>query len=72
MGQQGTAITDLRLAGKATIGGQTIDVVSEHEYLERGTTVLVTEVEGVRVVVVAVPETKSEAGSPAKPETDTE
>ena len=51
-GQRGVAHTDLRLAGKARIGDELVDVVSLAEYLPRGAPVRVVEVEGVRVVVV--------------------
>jgi membrane-bound serine protease (ClpP class) len=50
-GDQGTAITDLRPAGKANIGGLRVDVVSEQAYVDRGKNVRVIAVEGSRVVV---------------------
>ncbi len=53
VGTTGTAETDLRLAGKARLDGRIVDVVSEHEYLRKGSAVRVVAVEGVRVVVVA-------------------
>jgi len=52
-GQTGLAETDLRMAGKARIGGKLIDVVSESEYIDKGTQVRVLQVEGIRVVVVS-------------------
>ncbi len=52
-GQTGLAETDLRMAGKARIGGKLIDVVSESEYIDKGTEVRVLQVEGIRVVVVS-------------------
>lgn len=52
VGKSGKAETDLRLSGKARIDGQLIDVVSESEYIDRGTPVRVILVEGIRVVVV--------------------
>lgn len=54
LGATGVAQTDLRLSGKARLGDETVDVVSESEYIERGTPVRVIRVEGVRIVVVAV------------------
>ena len=51
VGKTGTAATTLRPAGKASIGGQRVDVVSESEYIARDTAVTVVEVEGGRVVV---------------------
>ncbi len=56
----GVAETDLRLSGKARIQGELIDVVSQHEYLKRGTTVTVVEIEGMRVVVARLAEPPSE------------
>jgi len=54
LGATGFAQTDLRLSGKARLGDETVDVVSESEYIDRGTPVRVIRVEGVRIVVVAV------------------
>ncbi len=51
VGGTGTAVTDLRPAGTAVIDGQRVDVVSRGEYIERGTSVAVTAVDGNRVVV---------------------
>lgn len=48
----GVAQTDLRLAGKAMIDDELVDVVSQHEYIKRGTPIRVKAVEGVRIVVV--------------------
>ncbi len=53
VGERGVADTDLRLSGRARIAGRVVDVVSQHEYIRKGTPVQVVEVEGVRVVVVA-------------------
>ena len=50
-GARGTADTDLRPAGKATFEQGLLDVVSEGEWIPRGTPVEVVLVEGVRVVV---------------------
>lgn len=52
VGRAGAAETDLRPSGKALLDGKVFDVVSQHEYLERGTPVRVVEVEGARIVVV--------------------
>ena len=54
LGHSGVAATDLRLAGKATIDGQLVDVVSFAKYIDAGTPVRVIEVEGVRIVVTRV------------------
>lgn len=51
VGQSGTAHTALRPAGVVIIGGQRVDVVAEGAMIERGETVRVIAVEGMRVVV---------------------
>jgi len=51
VGAIGTAVTDLRPAGTARFGERKVDVVSEGEFIPRGETVRVVEVEGARVVV---------------------
>lgn len=51
LGQAGTAETVLRPAGIARIGERRVDVVTRGEFLEPGTSLLVTEVDGSRVVV---------------------
>jgi len=50
-GRSGTAVSDLRPAGKAEIDGVRYDVVTEGGYIEKGKPVIVSEVQGVRVVV---------------------
>jgi|TARA_B100000959_G_scaffold134543_1_gene141265 membrane-bound serine protease (ClpP class) len=49
--QTGSAYTDLRPSGKATIGDQRIDVVTEGTMIDKDTPVRVVAVEGNRVVV---------------------
>lgn len=51
----GVALSQLRPSGTATINGQRVDVVTEGEFIERGTAVKVVAVEGARVVVRATP-----------------
>ena len=60
IGSQGTAITKLRPAGKARIGGQPVNVVSRGEFIEAGETVEVIKVDGNRVVVVAKNDEKND------------
>lgn len=52
VGERGEALTDLRLSGKAKVGSDVLDVVSQTEYLTAGTPIRVVQVEGVRIVVV--------------------
>lgn len=47
----GTAVTDLRPAGMAMIGGQRLDVVTDGEYIDAGTPVVVVRVTGNQVIV---------------------
>jgi membrane-bound serine protease (ClpP class) len=51
VGARGRSHTALRPAGIADIGGERVDVVSEGEMIEPGAAVLVTRVDGNRVVV---------------------
>ncbi|MBA7711530.1 hypothetical protein ES703_120496 [subsurface metagenome] len=51
IGERGTAVTQLRPAGKAEIGGDILVVETDGEFLEKGKTVEVIEVSGNRIVV---------------------
>ncbi len=51
VGKVGTAISPLRPAGIADIEGERVDVVSDGEFIEPDTPVVVTRVDGNRVVV---------------------
>lgn len=51
VGQEGVALTILRPAGTAMIGGKKVDVVSESEVIDADTRIKVVEVESNRVVV---------------------
>ena len=51
LGARGHALTDLRPAGRAELAGDPVDVVSDGRFLDRGTELVVLEVEGNRVVV---------------------
>ncbi len=51
-GMRGVASTPLRPSGKALIDGELVDVVSQLDWIPKGTPVRVLEVEGVRIVVV--------------------
>jgi len=64
VGRTGVAKTLLRPAGKMTLDGQTIDCVTEGEYVQPGTRVTVLEEHGARVVVRPVPEENEEASPP--------
>lgn len=51
LGKSGTAVSPLRPAGIAEIEGERVDVVSDGEYIEPGEPVVVTRVDGNRIVV---------------------
>ena len=51
LGTEGVALTTLRPAGTADFSGRRVDVVADSEYIENGKPIVVTEVEGMRVVV---------------------
>ncbi|MFD0692819.1 nodulation protein NfeD [Paenibacillus sp. GCM10027628] len=51
VGRTGEAITPLRPAGTALIGGERIDVVTDGSFIPNGKAVIVVQVEGTRVVV---------------------
>ena len=50
-GAEGRTISRLAPAGKARIGGQIVEVHSNGEFIEPETQVVVTEIEGYRIVV---------------------
>jgi membrane-bound serine protease (ClpP class) len=52
VGDAGVAASDLRPAGKAMFGERLEDVVTEGDFIARGTAVRVVAVEGLRIVVV--------------------
>lgn len=56
IGQHGHAASSLRPAGIADIGGERVDVVSDGALIEPGTAIVVTHVDGNRIVVRQVPE----------------
>ncbi|MCP4687505.1 MAG: serine protease [Desulfobacterales bacterium] len=51
VGQSGVAMTFLRPSGKAKIGGEIFDVITEGEFMEKGSPVTITRIEGNRVIV---------------------
>ncbi|MFA6111310.1 MAG: NfeD family protein [Candidatus Latescibacterota bacterium] len=55
LGQLGRAVTPLRPAGRARLGDQVIDVVTEGGFIDPGTAIEVIQVAGNRVVVHPAP-----------------
>ena len=60
LGKTGTAFSPLRPAGIAVIDGERVDVVSDGEFIDAGMSILVTRVDGNRIVVrrIANPDSK--------------
>ncbi|MFV1993935.1 MAG: nodulation protein NfeD [Verrucomicrobiales bacterium] len=54
VGATGVALTELRPSGKGSFGEHTLDVVSEADFIERGTEIRILSREGAKIVVVAV------------------
>lgn len=63
VGEVGVAESDLRPAGIAHFGAERESVVTDGEFLSRGTRVRVVEVEGARVVVEPAPEEETASAS---------
>ncbi|MBU0973132.1 MAG: serine protease [Proteobacteria bacterium] len=51
MGSQGICVTDLRPSGIALIGEKRLDVVTDGDYIEANTPVIVTRVTGNQIIV---------------------
>ncbi len=51
IGDAGVAMTFLRPSGKMKIGNNVFDVLTEGEFLEKGTTIVVSDIQGNRVIV---------------------
>ncbi len=51
IGKTGSAATNLRPAGTALIDGKRVDVVTRGDYIEKGSEIKVTGVEGGRIIV---------------------
>lgn len=70
VGVEGTALTDLRPAGTALFGDERIDVVSDSEWIPRGTTVRIVNAEGYRRVVRPVVPDESDTPSSSQSDGD--
>ena len=51
IGAEGVALTTLRPAGTAEINGKRVDVMTDSEYVQQGSRIIVVRVEGIKVVV---------------------
>ncbi|MFP4014138.1 MAG: NfeD family protein [Chitinispirillaceae bacterium] len=51
VGNKGTTITSLRPAGKVSVEGEIYDVVAEGEFMDSGTPIIVSQIQGNRIVV---------------------
>ena len=50
-GDTGVALTYLRPSGKAEINDERVDVITENQFLEKGTPVKVIDIRGNRIIV---------------------
>jgi membrane-bound ClpP family serine protease len=50
-GTQGLAVTTLRPSGKGRFGDQVVDVVTAGEFISAETPIIVSEIDGMRVLV---------------------
>jgi membrane-bound serine protease (ClpP class) len=55
LNQTGVALSHLRPSGMALVGGKRVDVVTEGAMIDKGTPIKVVALEGLRVVVRALP-----------------
>jgi membrane-bound serine protease (ClpP class) len=62
VGRTGVAVTPLHPGGRVEVGEKIVDVVTAGEWVERGTFVRVTAVEGARVVVEPVGSEEADVG----------
>jgi membrane-bound serine protease (ClpP class) len=51
VGVTGISLSFLRPSGKARFGDSVVDVISEGEYLEKGSEIVVSRIRGNRVIV---------------------
>jgi len=56
VGDIGIALTSLRPSGKAKFKGEIFDVITEGEFMEKGTPVKISEIKGNRIIVSREPE----------------
>lgn len=56
LGSEGVTITALRPSGVADFSGVKLDVVSEGEYIPKNTTVIISKIEGTKIIVRQKPE----------------
>lgn len=64
VGSEGVALTDLRPAGTGRFGGERVDVVTEGDWIEEGTSIRILRAEGYRHVVRPVDEGEGEDVTP--------
>lgn len=64
VGAEGIAVSDLRPAGKISIGERILDVLTEGDYISRGTHVKILDVVGNRIVVREIPTANGNSNQP--------
>lgn len=51
VGMEGTCITKLSLTGNAKFGDNIVEVTSEHGYIDENTSIIITKIEGNKIIV---------------------
>ena len=54
LGKRGKALSDLRPSGTALIEGKRCDVVTDGEYIDENSDIIVNKIEGTRIIVTLV------------------
>ena len=54
VGKKGKAVSDLRPSGIAMIEGERYDVVTDGEYIDENTELIVDKIEGTRIIVILI------------------
>jgi membrane-bound serine protease (ClpP class) len=56
VGDVGVTLTFLRPSGKVKINDEVFDVITQGEFMEKGTPVKISEIKGNRIIVSRIPE----------------
>lgn len=55
LNKEGTAVTDLRPSGIAEINGKQVDVITQGNYVTKGTKIVIYEIQGSKLLVKETP-----------------
>jgi len=54
LGKEGIALSTLRPAGIGLFGGERLDVVSQGDFIEKGTSIVISQIDGYRLIVRSI------------------